>query len=303
MELALPPPIPFLALPGEPPVPWIRWLESFETYIAALGLDEASDPRRRALLMHCLGTEGQPIFRTLGQTRKYKDAMKLLEAHFAAPQTVILCRIMFRQRKQKAGESVQHYIADLRSLAVFCMVGDMEEEMIRDQLAEHATHPRILEKLIMSLDDLTLRRALEIALQIEKATELTSQLASRASPQPALTQHVEDPERSPSPASLDTDKGINYTARTRSQPHHSCGNCGSPSHMSRAPTCPARGQACQLCGKDNHFAKVCRSAPAVVGPWTGPRQAHDRLWLARQPQHPYTQSALALCPSRRAQWN
>ena len=84
--------------------------------------------------MHCLGTEGQRI---LGQTRKYKDATKLLEAHFAAPQTVILRRIVFRQRKQKAGESVQHYIADLRSLAVFCMFGDMKEEMIRDQLAEH----------------------------------------------------------------------------------------------------------------------------------------------------------------------
>ena len=112
---------------------------------------------------------------------------------------------------------------------------------------------------------------LEIALQIEKATELTSQLFSRASPQPTLTQHVDDPERSPSPAS--SDPGINYTARTHNQPRRSCGNCGSSSHMSRAPTCPARGQACQHSGKDNHFAKVCRSAPSVVGPRSGPRQA------------------------------
>ena len=109
--------------------------------------------------------------------------------------------------------------------------------------------------------------------QIEKTTELTSQLASRASPQPAFTQHVEDSERSPSPASVDTNPGINYTSHTRSQPCRSCGNCGSPSHMSRAPTCPARGQTCQRCRKDNHFAKVCRSALAVVGPRTGPRQA------------------------------
>ncbi|XP_041926596.1 uncharacterized protein LOC121690230 [Alosa sapidissima] len=260
MELALPPPTPFLALPGEPPVPWIRWLESFETYLAALGLEEASNPRRRALLVHCLGTEGQRIFRTLGQGKKYKEATKLLKAHFA----VILRRIVFRQRKQKVSESVQHYVADLRSLAVFCKFGDMEEEMIRDQLAEHATHPKIREKLIMSPDDLTLK----------KATELTSQLASRAPPQPALTQHV-DPERSPSPASSDTDTGINYTARTRSQPRRSCGNCGSSSHMSRAPTCPARGQACQRCGKDNHFAKVCRSAPAGVGPRSAPTPIHS----------------------------
>ena len=108
MEFSLPPPTPFLTLPGEPPVPWIRWLESFETYLAALGLEDASDPQRRALLVHCLGTEGQRIFRTLGQAKKYREATKLLEAHFAAPQTVILRRIIFRQRRQKAGESVQH---------------------------------------------------------------------------------------------------------------------------------------------------------------------------------------------------
>ena len=90
MEHALPPPTAFLALPGEPPVPWIRWLESFENYLAALDPDKASDPRRRAVLVHCLGTEGQRIFRTLGQAKKYKDAMRLLKAHFAAPQTLII---------------------------------------------------------------------------------------------------------------------------------------------------------------------------------------------------------------------
>ena len=59
----------------------------------------------------------------------------------------LLRQIVFWQRKQKAGESVQQYVADLRSLAVFCKFGDMEEEMIRDQLAEHATHPKMCVKL------------------------------------------------------------------------------------------------------------------------------------------------------------
>lgn len=66
----------------------------------------------------------------------------------------------------------------------------MGQERIRDQLAEHATHPKICEKLIMSPDDLTLKTALEIALQIVNPTELTSQLAPRGFSPPALTQHV-----------------------------------------------------------------------------------------------------------------
>lgn len=69
--------------------------------------------------------------------------MKLLEAHFAVPQTLILCQIVFQQHRQKAGESIQHYVADLRGLAALSKFGAMEEEMIKDQLSKHATHPKI----------------------------------------------------------------------------------------------------------------------------------------------------------------
>lgn len=39
-DCSLPPPPPFLALPGEPPVPWPSWLQSFETYLVAVGFTE-----------------------------------------------------------------------------------------------------------------------------------------------------------------------------------------------------------------------------------------------------------------------
>ena len=38
---------PFLALPGEPSMPWTSWIRSFETYIIALGLEDASDAREK----------------------------------------------------------------------------------------------------------------------------------------------------------------------------------------------------------------------------------------------------------------
>lgn len=142
--------------------------------------------------------------------------------------------------------------------------------MIRDQLAEHASHSKIREKLIMSPDDLTLPKALEIALQIETATELATKLSSRASALPALTQHVEEPERSPSPTPSEEAEGIHFTARPQFQSRRSCGDCGSSSHSSRAPACPARGQVCKKCGKSNHFARVCRSAPATTRPRSSP---------------------------------
>jgi len=59
MDSLLSPLSPFLALPGEPPIPWVRWLESFETFIVAAELADANDNRKKALLIHTLGSEGQ----------------------------------------------------------------------------------------------------------------------------------------------------------------------------------------------------------------------------------------------------
>jgi len=65
MDSLLSPLSPFLALPGDPPIPWVRWHESFEMFIVAAGLADANDERKKALLIHTLGSEGQRIFRTL----------------------------------------------------------------------------------------------------------------------------------------------------------------------------------------------------------------------------------------------
>ncbi|KAH7936694.1 hypothetical protein HPB49_003125 [Dermacentor silvarum] len=53
------PPPPFLVSPGTPAIPWPRWLRLFENFTLASGASELSAARRRALLLHCLGPEGQ----------------------------------------------------------------------------------------------------------------------------------------------------------------------------------------------------------------------------------------------------
>ncbi|KAJ8375478.1 hypothetical protein SKAU_G00060580 [Synaphobranchus kaupii] len=271
MEFSFPPPSHFLALPGEPPVPWTRWYEAFETYISVLGVEDLSAAWKRAMLIHCLGIEGQRIFKTLGAAADYADCVRLLAGHFTAPKNVILQRILFRQRKQRAGESVHQYVADLRGLASACKFGALQDEMIWDQLAEHTNDPKIRERLITVPDDLTLTKAIEIEFKVESAAEFASQLASHAPSQPGLVaQQIRHPPRSLSPVSLHDDSEVNLVGRQRTSVRQSCGNCGSSSHATRAQNCPARGQTCRRCGKQNHFARVCRSAPATSpGPASG----------------------------------
>ena len=255
MEFQLSPLPPFLALPGEPPIPWSRWHESFETFVAAIGLTGAAEARRRAVLIHSLGNEGQRIFRTLGPAPTYTDYITLLAGHFAAPQSVMVRRIIFRQRRQRPGESVHQYVTDLRCLASLCKFNALEDEMIRDQLAEHTVNPKLREKLFMAPDDLPLSKAVELAFQLESAAQLASRLAAPDPAPPHATSLAQTVAPSAQPYS---DFEINVAGHQGATARRPRGNCGSSSHPSRAPACPAVGQRCKRCGRMNHFSRVCR---------------------------------------------
>ncbi len=200
-DIALPPPAPFLALPGEPPIPWTRWLQSFETFILAVGLTDVSAARKKALLLHCLGAEGQRVLGALesGTTSDYDTAVELLSAHFAAPQSALLRRFLFRQRHQLPGESVQQYVANLRGLASTCKFGALQDEMIRDQLIEHTNDTKVRETLLLEPDDLSLSRAITIALRIESAAACASALTKQQTiadcPAPSPIDITTQPER------------------------------------------------------------------------------------------------------------
>ncbi len=60
-------PMPFLPCPGEPAIPFDTWLRMFQNYLLVVGAsgDGWSVECKQALLLHCLGTEGQRLFYTL----------------------------------------------------------------------------------------------------------------------------------------------------------------------------------------------------------------------------------------------
>lgn len=63
--LPLHPPSPFLEYPGEPKLNFSAWMWQFDNYLLAIGGDKFLDEWKRALLIHCLGTEGQRLYNTL----------------------------------------------------------------------------------------------------------------------------------------------------------------------------------------------------------------------------------------------
>ena len=124
----------FLPCPGEPAVPFKTWIQIFQNYLVVINATGDAWPvaRRRAVLLHCLGTEGQRIFYNLPNTgATYDTAVNALKAHFNPKTNTVAERHAFRKRAQALHESILQYVAALRDLVSTCDFGDRENEMIR----------------------------------------------------------------------------------------------------------------------------------------------------------------------------
>ena len=126
----LQPPPPFLPHPGSPNMPWKQWEGLFTTYCLASGANKFNEDRRRALLLHCLGPEGQRIYTTLpsaaaadgsagdtSQPESYTETLRRLNLHFTPAINVVAERYRFRQRTQGPDETVEDYVMNLRALS------------------------------------------------------------------------------------------------------------------------------------------------------------------------------------------
>ena len=113
---------------------------------SGLNAAEVRDERKRALLIHCIGMEGQRIFATICTSETYKEARERLTQFFGKSKHVMVERYKFRQRYQRQGESAREYVSALRELAVTCRFGELRDELVRDQLIEKSIHPKMRER-------------------------------------------------------------------------------------------------------------------------------------------------------------
>lgn len=217
--------------------------------------DSWTAARRRAVLLHCLGTEGQRIFYTLPNTgTTYDDAMSALESHFIPKVNVVVARHQFRQRAQRTDETIAQYTSALRELAVDCAYGTVEDEMIRDRLIEKAYTTTVRKKLLLD-QPASLEAAVTVACQIEHVLHNVNLLRDTA------------------PVQAVSSKTSHYQSTTQDRPktkpskntasQRACYRCGSNKHLASASDCPASKAKCNSCGKTGHFAKVCRSTTSV----------------------------------------
>ncbi|XP_077557379.1 uncharacterized protein LOC144172600 [Haemaphysalis longicornis] len=186
----------FLPTPGKPAIPWTQWHRVFKNYLLASGSDAHTPARRKALLLHCLGVEGQRVYYALPEQKpstppaaekeesstsdEYEAAVAALDAYFTAKTNVVVERHRFGQRTQLPGETAAAFVTALRELSSSCAFGEQVDDFIRDQLVAKTCNHVLRERLLLEGTSLTLERALAIANNIEEATKYSLELQSSA---------------------------------------------------------------------------------------------------------------------------
>ena len=269
--IAVPPVAKFLDLPGEPPIPWRRWILQFENFWTMANAGRPTEalytPQQKSrYLLLMLGAEGARLTADCPavdqiDTLNHQDFVNALRAVFEPARSPVRAIADFNRRYQRQGETLEEWMADLRALAVHCKFPDGQtDRMLAGQLATGCSSDKARERLYL-LAEINLDRIREILATDE-----------------ALRRELTD-------SSHQAVKAVNRTGTARGRqggtrgaatqrPSAPCQGCGGTNHV--RINCWAKDLTCNTCGKTGHIAKVCRAQPATARGRGGRTQGRGR---------------------------
>ena len=211
------------------------YLERLHMYLTANGIEE---DKKVSVLLTVIGAKTYGLLRSLfspvlPQEKTYEELVARLKSHFSPDPVVTFERYQFYGRKQRDGEPVAEFLAELRRLSVTCKFGAFLEEALKDALVFNI-HSQAVQRRLFAERNLTLDRALEIAQGMEAAEKSAREVKGYQPPSTSVLK----------------------VASAGGQPQL-CYRCGA-GHNSRE--CRFRDSKCNNCNKTGHIAKVCKSA-------------------------------------------
>lgn len=228
------------------------YLERTELYLVAN--DVVSD-KRVAVFLSVLGSRHYSLLRGVFAPRKpaectYSELCDALHRHYKPKKLIIVERFAFYSRSQGESESVTEFEAELRKLALYCGFDNFLVQALRDRLVCGLKDPAIQRRLLAE-SDLTLQKAMDIAVSMEVAEKSTRQLVQSE----VKVQEIHGQR-----------KGSDKFKKA-------CWRCGQSSHPE--DKCRFQALECFKCGRKGHMAKVCKNG---VQDAKGNRKVHTR-WV------------------------
>ena len=155
--------------------------ERLQQFFEANEIEDAG--KQRAILLSVCGRKTYQLLRNLTTPDKpadktFDDLCALLRNHFAPAPSEIVQRYRFHSRNRQPGQSISSFVAELRKLSEHCNFGLTLDTMIRHRLVCGVQYERIQRRLLAETGQLTLKKAVEVAIGIDTASRDVAEVRS-----------------------------------------------------------------------------------------------------------------------------
>ena len=253
------------------PKDWPDYLQEVNVFFACNDLDNASEAKQCSVFCQIIGPDSFRLLRSLIAPAVYtaktlRQLQNTLTEHFAPTRSVVFHSFKFWTRNQGTNETVNEYVAALRSLANKCDYGALLDRLLRDRFITGIRSPELQQKLLQD-STITIQTAIDQANAFEIAISSSTILQTPSISSPAQNnssdvlkiqskfQSKKSPKKYRSSNSRRSSSVSNQN-NSNSSNIRACFGCGEK-HLRDA--CPHKTSTCFTCGKMGHLATVCRS--------------------------------------------
>lgn len=196
---------------------WKRWLQRF---LAVTKIFKVPADQQVLYLLHYVGSGAfDVVCNKVAPADPYAMPFSELIAHlgeFYEPEPLEIAEnFRFHQRKQREGEPVKDFVADLQRLSVHCNFGPYLKTALRNQLVFGLSNHRAQSRLL-GTKELTFDKAVQVATAMELSEKDSRQLQSGAASIEYIGTKDRKPERKGQQKKKSTPEKINReTGRKR----------------------------------------------------------------------------------------
>lgn len=240
-----------LSMNGNVSENWKLWKARFQNYLIASEVIKKDQKTQCAQLLHYVGEEGFKVYATFKLEEDQKDKLgeliKKFDEHFRVKENLIYERYKFFSYKQRTGQTLENFIAELKNMAEKCKFESLKDSMIVTAITCGITNNLIRERLLQE-DNPTLERTIDLC-HIIDTSKVRSEVIANSGTSSNIDISVVSRNKS------HNKKFEEVNSKPKNKYVKNCMKCGAESHLINK--CPAFGKKCNHCKLFNHFANVC----------------------------------------------
>ena len=232
-----------------------NYLERLDNFFEA---NQIPAERQAPSLLSLVGPKVYKLLKSLTapdqpKDKTFEELCTTLRSHFKPKASLRTRTYRFQSRKQRDGESLQDYLANLKELSIDCEFGTDLERRLCDGfvygLRNENTKVKLLAKPAITLD-----QAVELAAALDQASADAKEISN----QPAAVHAVNVHKRGARPKQSSAKHKPQQQNNDGQNGQERCYRCNGKNH--RHWECYFKDKSCHSCGKTGHIPRACKSS-------------------------------------------